>query len=152
MPQIITTESVNKAKLTSYLLQQEKTWIWQGLSRVLEGEYLQNFGFCLHGVRWFHPRPETKLIWAAQNLLKKVLISKLLFGKWAVCSGEQPLIFNKFICRNFLKQLVELFFCFTALSFSGKVFLEQRTISCWHRWSADLCKSCGHRWSQFSPP
>ena len=38
------------------------------------------------------------------------MVSKLLFGKWAVCSSEQPLIFNKFICRNFLKQLVELFF------------------------------------------
>lgn len=49
-------------------------------------------------------------IGTAQNLLKKVLISKLLFGKWAVCSGEQTLIFKKFISRNFLKQLVELFF------------------------------------------
>lgn len=28
---------------------------------------------------------------------------------WAVCSGEQTLIFNKCFCRHFLKQLVELF-------------------------------------------
>lgn len=45
----------------------------------------------------------------AQNLLEKVLISKR-FGKRAVCSGEQTLIFNKLIYRNFLKQLVQLLF------------------------------------------
>lgn len=43
------------------------------------------------------------------NLLKKVLISSDLFGMWAVCSGEQTLIFNKCTGRHFLEQLVELF-------------------------------------------
>lgn len=50
-----------------------------------------------------------KQIGAAQTLLKKVLICKILFGKWTACSGEQTIIFNKFIYRNFLRQL-ELFF------------------------------------------
>lgn len=63
----------------------------------------------------------------AQNLLKKVLISKLLFGKWAVCSGEQTLIFNKFISKNFLKQLVELFFGLQS-------YLSQK-----FSWNKELC-------------
>lgn len=56
-------------------------------------------------------------------------VESLLFGKWAVCSGEQALIFNKFIYRNFLKQLMELLFGLQLLSFSGS-FPEQRTLSC----------------------
>lgn len=49
-------------------------------------------------------------------------------GKWAVCSGEQTLIFNTFICRNFLKQLVELFFALQSYLSLEKFF-----------WNKELC-------------
>lgn len=49
-------------------------------------------------------------------------------GKWAVCSGEQTLIVNKVICRNFLKQLVELFFALQSYLSLEKFF-----------WNNELC-------------
>lgn len=86
------------------MVQSGRTWPWQSLSSVSKVEYLQNF--CIKALSllgW-------SLLMDANWDCTESPVESLLFGKWAVCSGEQTLIFNKFIYRNFLKQLMELLF------------------------------------------